>query len=98
LATALLRTWDEAAGDLHAASNIEYDDEISVVLKVDYRFTMYVISLCDCDFGYLAGGASCTQDGGAPLEVWQLWKQREEKKAEHHWLHRRAEAHICFSY
>jgi hypothetical protein len=45
----LLRTWDEAAGDLHAASNIEYDDEISVVLKVDYRFTMYVSSLCDSD-------------------------------------------------
>jgi hypothetical protein len=37
---------------------------------------LYVI----CDFGDLAGGASCTKDGGAPLEVCQLWKQTEERK------------------
>lgn len=36
---------------------------------------LLVASSIECD-----GGASCTKDGGAPLEVWQLWKQTEERK------------------
>jgi hypothetical protein len=47
MANALLRVWEEAARDLDAASSIECDGEINVVLKVDYRFTRYVSSVCD---------------------------------------------------
>jgi suppressor of tumorigenicity protein 13 len=33
MANAMLGKWEAAARDLHAASNIDYDDEISAVLK-----------------------------------------------------------------
>ncbi|VAI52378.1 unnamed protein product [Triticum turgidum subsp. durum] len=33
MANAMLGKWEEAARDLHAASNIDYDDEINAVLK-----------------------------------------------------------------
>ena len=33
MANAMLGKWEEAARDLHSASNIDYDDEISAVLK-----------------------------------------------------------------
>ncbi|XP_051208321.1 uncharacterized protein [Lolium perenne] len=36
---------------------------------------LHATSSIECD-----GGASCTQDGGAPLEVWQQWILSEERK------------------
>jgi suppressor of tumorigenicity protein 13 len=49
MANAMLGKWEAAARDLHAASNIDYDDEISAVLKkVEYSFHSYVISLYLC--------------------------------------------------
>lgn len=35
----MLGKWEEAAHDLHTASNMDYDDEINAVLKkVDFLF------------------------------------------------------------
>lgn len=33
MAKAMLGQWDEAASDLHAASRLDHDEEISAVLK-----------------------------------------------------------------
>ena len=47
MANAMLGKWEEAARDLHAASNIDYNDEIKATLKkVEYFFSSYVNSPC----------------------------------------------------
>lgn len=42
MARAMLGQWEEAAKDLHLASKLDYDEELSVVLKK-------VCILCVCD-------------------------------------------------
>ena len=48
MANSMLGKWEEAARDLHAASNIDYDDEINAVLKkvgccyINYVLYIYV--------------------------------------------------------
>ena len=46
MAYAMLGKWEEAARDLHTASNMDYDEEISAVLKkVNFLRTSFIICM-----------------------------------------------------
>lgn len=43
IARSMLGQWQEAAKDLHVASNIDYDEEISAVLKKVFFLSLDII-------------------------------------------------------
>lgn len=109
MARAMLGQWEEAAKDLHLASKLDYDEEISSVLKKVITLSYFVFyhihisqnALCICKCCLIHYAVLCVQVEPNAHKIEEhrrkydrLRKERGEKKLERERQRRRAEAQV----